>query len=110
MYTCLFTTTQDDENSSCFDPLFFHYPHIDEAFTDIEHTFIAQDSLKVSPCLEPDVTEYLSYFPNGEWVSMKNMTDVMVVNNATGDGEWVNLTAPSDTVNVHLMPGKVIVY
>jgi alpha-glucosidase (family GH31 glycosyl hydrolase) len=54
MYTCLFGLTQD--GGSCFDPLFFHYPHLDAAFNDIEHTFIAQDSLKVSPCLEPNGT------------------------------------------------------
>ena len=50
MYTCLFRVTKD--GGSCFDPLFFHYPQIDETFIDAEHTFIAQDSLKVSPFLE----------------------------------------------------------
>jgi len=59
----MFGLTQD--GGSCFDPLFFHYPDLDAAFTDTEHTFIAGDALKVSPVLEKDVTTIQSYFPNG---------------------------------------------
>jgi hypothetical protein len=40
---------------------------------------------------------------------MKNWTDVLKVNHTSG-GAYQTLTAPNDTVNVHLMPGKLIVY
>jgi hypothetical protein len=39
---------------------------------------------------------------------MKNWADVLTVSDE--GGAYVNLTMPSDTVNVHLMPGKMIVY
>jgi alpha-glucosidase (family GH31 glycosyl hydrolase) len=37
---------------------------------------------------------------------MKNLSDVVVVENA--NGENVTLTAPDDTVNVHLRPGYIV--
>jgi hypothetical protein len=40
---------------------------------------------------------------------MKNFGDIVSVNDTTG-GAYVNMTMPDDTVNVHLMPGKMIVY
>ena len=40
---------------------------------------------------------------------MKNWTDVLMVNDTSG-GAMQTLTAPNDTVNVHLMPGKLILY
>ncbi len=45
MYTCLFKASY--EGKTCFDPLFFHYPTIDNSFYDIQSTFIVGDALKV---------------------------------------------------------------
>ena len=86
----------------------FHYPTIDNAFYDIESTFIIGDALKVSPVLQAmnGETEYSVFFPKGSWVSMKNLNDVVVVENE--NGENVTLTAPDDTVNVHLRPGYIV--
>lgn len=47
MQTCL--KTAEETGNTCFDPLFFHYP--DASQDDIEHTFIAANSIKVSPVL-----------------------------------------------------------
>lgn len=107
VYTCLFR--MHDEGYTCFDPLFFHYPTLDEAFTDTEHTFIVADALKVSPVLEAGVKTYKSYFPNGRWVLLKDYSDVVAVNDTTG-GVYQELNADVDTVNVHLMPGKIAIF
>jgi alpha-glucosidase (family GH31 glycosyl hydrolase) len=66
------------------------------------------NAFKVSPVLEEGVETYESYFPNGRWVSMKNHSQVVVVNDPSG-GKSVMLEAPNDTVNVHLMPGAIAV-
>ena len=49
IYTCLFRASQ--EGRTCFDPLLFHFPEVDQVYQDIEHTFIVGDALKVSPVL-----------------------------------------------------------
>jgi len=107
MYTCLFNA--HSVGTSCFDPLFFHFPTDDNTFIDIESSFIAADTYKVDPVMEPNVTTYEAYFPNGNWVSMKNYSDVISVNETSG-GKNITHTAPNDTVNVFLMPGKIGIF
>lgn len=105
MYTCLYR--MHDEGYTCFDPLFFHYPNDTQTYNDTEHTFIVGDAIKVSPVLTPlnESEKYQAYFPAGEWVSLKYFGDII---NSTGEN--VTLTPPDDTVNVHLMPGKMAIF
>jgi len=109
MYTCLFR--MHDEGYTCYDPLFFHYPNIDQSKVNTEHTFIVADALKVSPVLEKleDGAKYKSYFPNGKWVNLKDLSDVLTVNEETG-GQFVDMDPPADSANVHLMPGKIAIF
>ena len=74
MYTCLFEAT--DSGQTCYDPIFFHYPELEGAFENIEHTFLVGEAIKVSPVLEADATEIKSFFPNGDWVNLNNYTDI----------------------------------
>ena len=76
MYTCLWEV--GDFGGTCFDPLFFHYPYDENTYENTEESFIVADALKVSPILEPGVTQtYTSYFPKGKWVSMTDFSDVI---------------------------------
>jgi alpha-glucosidase (family GH31 glycosyl hydrolase) len=62
--------------------LFYDYPTLDNAFTDIESTFMVGGALKVSPVLKSmkgTDKSYSVFFPQGNWVSMKNLSDVIVV-------------------------------
>jgi alpha-glucosidase (family GH31 glycosyl hydrolase) len=106
-YTCFYEASI--EGGTCFDPLFFSYPNLNQTFENITDTFIVAGTFKVSPVLEQNVTTYHSFFPNGNWVSMKNFGDVLRVNNVTG-GEMVEMANPTDTVNVHLKPGKIATF
>lgn len=86
-------------------------------FEDIEHTFIFANAIKVSPVLLPNVTEFISYFPAGNWVNVNNYSDIVRVScNDTDDcygtyGEWVKLSANENstdgTVQAHIMPGSM---
>lgn len=106
MYTCLADAAFNGR--TCFDPLLFHYPDDDEVFSNIEHTFIVGDALKVSPVLSANATTFKSYFPaGGDWVSMQNYSDIVMLSNST-NGTWVDLDATSATVNVHLRPGYMV--
>ena len=67
------------------------------------------NSLKVTPVLEAGATHVKSYFPSGSWVSMKNYSDMVIID-AKLAGQWIDLPAPNtvnDTVNVHLRPGSM---
>lgn len=80
VYSCMFQVTF--EGGTCFDPLFYHYPKVDAAFEDIEHTFIVAGAFKVSPVLELGNPTFSSFFPNGDWVSMKNFGNIVSARNS----------------------------
>jgi len=54
LYTCIYEAHA--EGGTCFDPLFFYYPELDDAYNDIEHTFIVAGTFKVSPVLAANTT------------------------------------------------------
>ena len=88
----------------------FHFPTIDEVFDQTENSFIVGDALLVCPVLNPNVTTYNSFFPNdrnGTYVSLKNY-EQHITPKKDVQGEWVELAAPADTVNVFLRPGYLI--
>ena len=113
MYTCLFVASQSGE--SCFDPLFFHFPTIDDTYKDIEHSFIFANALKITPVLEANATTIDTYFPNGNWVDMNKMDQIERIDDPSG-GKMITLKAPNGmfsgadaTINIHLLPGSLII-
>jgi len=106
-YTCLFEASTN--GGTCFDPLFFHYPYDDELYKDYESTFMFANAIKVSPILQSmpeNQTQYQSYFPQGKWVSLSNLSDVV---DCTAGGKYVNLTV-GPIINSHLREGAIIPY
>lgn len=51
-----------------------HYPHDDNVFAinQTEHTFLVGDAIKVTPVLESGAKNVTSYFPTGQWVSLRD--------------------------------------
>lgn len=74
VYECLFAASQSGQ--TCFDPLLYHYPSLPHSYSDIEHTFIINDAIKVSPVLQSLVNETAEdqvirvFFPYGKWVDL----------------------------------------
>ena len=67
-------------------PLIFDNPADDEAFKNIESTFMLGDALKISPVMDYSYgnrTNFTSYFPEGVW---RDVFDYSKVVNATGMG------------------------
>ena len=60
------------EGGSLVKPLFFDYPYDDECFVDTEQSFFLGDSVKVSPVLTANATNYSVYFPAGTWADLGN--------------------------------------
>jgi alpha-glucosidase (family GH31 glycosyl hydrolase) len=59
-----------ENGGSCFDPLLFHYPEVEESYNDTEATFIVANAIKVTPVLEPSTQKIESFFPKGNWVDL----------------------------------------
>jgi alpha-glucosidase len=104
MYECLFVASQ--EGGTCFDPLFYEYPGLDGAYTDIESTFLVGNSVKVSPILKAmgNETIYQSFFPKGKWADLDDYSIIEVVDDA---GKMIDLKATT-TIKKHLRPGHII--
>ena len=111
IYTCLFEATESGQ--TCYDPIFFHYPELDDAFLNIENTFLVGEAIKVSPVLMADATVVTSFFPNGDWVDLNKWSNIVKVNDPSG-GKHIILPLDNgkDTALVakHLRPGKLIVF
>ena len=110
LYGCMFGVSKRGDfgvgvAKTCFDPLLFHYPELDEAFEDIEDTFIYADALKISPVLKKreNDTHYEVFFPTGNWLDMNSYEGLKV-----DEPKKIKLTYPISTANAHLMPGKLI--
>ena len=103
MYGCLAKLEQN--GGTCFDPLFFHYPDLNETYSNIESTFMVGDAIKVSPVLSAQGTEthFKVFFPQGNWVSMADYSTLVVKE----DGDQV-LDFPDTTVHAHLRPGSIV--
>jgi len=107
MYTCQLRVHRD--GGTCFDPLMFHYPHDNAVFEvdQTEHTFLVGDAIKVSPVLESGATTIQSYFPNGQWVSLRDFKIVTSVGTAPAKGSMMTLSA-TEGINAHLRPGYMV--
>lgn len=93
-------------------PLIFDNPADDEAFNNIEHTFMLGDALKISPVLDSssnpssgNSTHFKSYFPAaaGIWRDIYNFS-----NSIDSQGQYFDLERKSGQTKVHLKPGKVV--
>ena len=100
LYTCLFEA--QDHGETCFDPLLFHFPRDDNTFKNTEESFIFANSLKVSPVFEAGATTIKTYFPSGDWVSMKDYSVL------TSAGEVKEVPVQNDVAISHLMPGAIV--
>ena len=93
--------------------MLFHFPTDEETFSNIEHSFIFANALKITPILDYNTSTsdtVKSYFPKGSWVNMNNYSDI-VVSEGGADG-WKDLAndqSENSMINSHLMPGGMVI-
>uniref|UniRef100_A0A3B4D4X4 Lysosomal alpha-glucosidase n=1 Tax=Pygocentrus nattereri TaxID=42514 RepID=A0A3B4D4X4_PYGNA len=75
-------------------PLFLEFPSDPNCQT-IDKQFLWGSSLLISPVLEEGAVELAAYLPPGTWYSLYN-------------GQYLLLSAPLDTINVHVREGHII--
>ncbi|KAJ7281242.1 hypothetical protein O6H91_10G102400 [Diphasiastrum complanatum] len=84
-------------------PLFFQFPS-DPITLGIDSQFMLGTGILVSPVLSAGATSVKAYFPKGSWYNLFNYSQVV---NA-GKGSYQVLSAPLDTINVHVHEGSII--
>lgn len=107
MYTCQLRVHRN--GGTCFDPLLMHYPHDDNVFAtnQTEHTFLVGDAIKVTPVLKSGAINVTSYFPTGQWVSLRDYKIVTSAAPAPAGGQYMTLDA-TNGINAHLRPGYMV--
>ncbi|XP_072549705.1 lysosomal alpha-glucosidase isoform X2 [Salminus brasiliensis] len=82
-------------------PLFLEFPSDPNCQT-IDRQFLWGSSLLISPVLEQGALELAAYLPPGTWYSLYNGQPY------NSRGQYLLLSAPLDTINVHVREGHVI--
>ena len=84
-------------------PLWASYPEDKETYN-IEHQFLIHDGILISPVVEADKEEVLAYFPRGIWYDILTLEKYI----STEEGVWKTVSAPFDTIPVHIRGGATI--
>ncbi|TNM97351.1 hypothetical protein fugu_015507 [Takifugu bimaculatus] len=82
-------------------PLFMEFPS-DPGSQTVDEQFLWGSSLLISPVLKRGAVEVAAYLPPGTWYSLLNGRPLH------SRGQYFLLSAPLDTINIHLREGHII--
>lgn len=82
-------------------PLYLEFPEDPNAWT-VDRQFMWGEGLLITPVLEPGKVKVSGYFPSCTWY---NLIDGSVIHSK---GQWILLSAPLDTINVHVRAGYIL--
>ncbi|XP_048465298.1 lysosomal alpha-glucosidase isoform X2 [Rhincodon typus] len=81
--------------------ILFEFPEDRNTYS-IDKQFLLGSYLLVSPVLEAGAVTVMAYFPRGVWY------DFYTGSALRSTGEYVKLSAPLDTINLHLREGAIV--
>ncbi|XP_014903912.1 lysosomal alpha-glucosidase [Poecilia latipinna] len=82
-------------------PVFMEFP-ADPLCQTTDQQFLWGSSLLISPVLEQGAVELSAYLPAGTWYQLENGQPFH------SNGQYVQLSAPLETINVHVREGHII--
>ncbi|KAB0356151.1 hypothetical protein FD754_000307 [Muntiacus muntjak] len=98
-------------------PLFLEFPEDPSTWT-VDRQLLWGEALLITPVLEAEKVEVTGYFPQGTWYDLQTQVPMEafgslpppapLISTIHSKGQWVTLSAPLDTINVHLRAGHII--
>ncbi|XP_053157607.1 lysosomal alpha-glucosidase [Hemicordylus capensis] len=82
-------------------PLYLEFPE-DPNTWNVDRQFMWGAGLLITPVLEAGKTKVSGYFPSGTWYSL------IAGSTIHSKGQWILLSAPLDTINVHVCAGHIL--
>ncbi|NWR82431.1 LYAG glucosidase, partial [Furnarius figulus] len=82
-------------------PLFLEFPTDPNTWT-VDRQLLWGGGLLITPVLEAGKTKVSGYFPVGTWYSLAGDSTIH------SKGQWILLSAPLDTINVHVRAGHIL--
>ncbi|XP_027698115.1 maltase-glucoamylase, intestinal, partial [Vombatus ursinus] len=89
------------DGSTVIRPLLHEFVE-DSKTWDIFHQFLWGPAFLISPVLEPNARQVSAYFPKDPWYDYYSGSDIGV------RGEWKDLPAPLDHINLHVRGGYIL--
>lgn len=88
-------------------PLFFEFPE-DPKTPFYDRQFLIGPSILITPVLNENAREVSGYFPSAIWYDWYTHRLTANVSSTPKQGEWRQLAAPLDHINIHIRGGYII--
>ncbi|XP_066876537.1 lysosomal alpha-glucosidase isoform X3 [Kogia breviceps] len=97
-------------------PLFLEFPKDPHTWT-VDRQLLWGEALLITPVLEAGKVEVTGYFPCSTWYDLQTVPveafgslppPAPLTSAIHSEGQWVTLSAPLDTINLHLRAGHII--
>ncbi|XP_032472675.1 lysosomal alpha-glucosidase isoform X1 [Phocoena sinus] len=97
-------------------PLFLEFPEDPRTWT-VDRQLLWGEALLITPVLKAGKVEVTGYFPRSTWYDLRMVPveafgslppPAPLTSAIHSEGQWVTLSAPLDTINLHLRAGHII--
>nr|XP_030693773.1 lysosomal alpha-glucosidase isoform X2 [Globicephala melas] len=97
-------------------PLFLEFPEDPRTWT-VDRQLLWGEALLITPVLKAGKVEVTGYFPRSTWYDLRTVPveafgslppPAPLTSAIHSEGQWVTLSAPLDTINLHLRAGHII--
>ena len=95
------------EKAAFFKPVFFEYYSDEQAYKNVDESFMLGEALIVYPIFSDEINDINVYMPKGDWYTFP---EGEIFRKKTEDGGIVNLSGDFNIVNIFMRGGYILPY